>query len=321
MRSIPFALLIFFCCLARNAQSQCETLIAEDKVIDGTHILRTTTQTLVVRGNYTYSMELRSDSKGITAKVYSKAGVEFNQDDEIIFMDVNGMRRSYRFVGMGEMEREGGTPVYHNILQLDLAAIQWFAGTGINVLYIKNNISNQMRKFTINESRQSEFSLLVTCFNRRIDKEKVNDVELTDNEIRVEPSPKPSGEEARPNTARTAAASPSDDQEVESLRRELRDVKEKLRQEIAEEKSKAQQIKSVLQEEVALAKENAATQKKIYADEVVEARQKSQEEIEASRTQLAEQVKEARERAATELEKITLDVAESRQRANEAIQA
>ena len=323
MRFIPFVLVLLFCCLARNAQSQCEALIVEDKVIDGTHVLRTINQTLVVRGNYTYSMELRSNSKGITAKLFSKAGVEFNQDDEIIFMDDNGMRRSYRFVGMGEMEREGGTPVYHNILQLDLAAIQWFANSGINVLYIKNNISNQMRKFTINESRQSEFKQLAACFNQRLDKEKVNDVELVDNEIKVEPSVK---QEAKPdspsstgNPSRTAS-NPSNDQEVDELRRELRDVKEKLRQEIAAEKTKAEQIKSVLQEEVALSKENAANQKKKYADEVVEARQKATAEIEASRQQLAEQVKEARDRAASELEKITLDVAEARQRANDAIQ-
>ncbi|MCB0588984.1 MAG: hypothetical protein KDD06_27095, partial [Phaeodactylibacter sp.] len=173
MRFVPFVLLLLFCCSAQNAISQCDALIAEDKVLDGTHVLRTTNQTLVVRGNYTYSLELRSDSKGITAKMYSKAGVEFNQDDEIIFMDVNSTRRSYRFIGMGEMEREGGTPVYNNILQLDLAAIQWFASSGINVLYIKNNISNQMRKFTINESRQSEFAQLVACFNQRLDREKV----------------------------------------------------------------------------------------------------------------------------------------------------
>ena len=76
MRFIPFVLVLLFCCLARNAQSQCEALIVEDKVIDGTHVLRTINQTLVVRGNYTYSMELRSNRKGITAKLYSKAGVE-----------------------------------------------------------------------------------------------------------------------------------------------------------------------------------------------------------------------------------------------------
>ena len=44
-------------------------------------------QTMVVRGNYSYSLSLQSDDKGLTAKLISKGGVEFNQDDEIIFMD------------------------------------------------------------------------------------------------------------------------------------------------------------------------------------------------------------------------------------------
>ena len=35
---------------------------------------------MVVRGNYSYSLVFYSDDKGITAKAYSKGGVEFNQD-------------------------------------------------------------------------------------------------------------------------------------------------------------------------------------------------------------------------------------------------
>ncbi|MCB0568268.1 MAG: hypothetical protein KDC66_00815, partial [Phaeodactylibacter sp.] len=92
MRSIQLALLLMLLLYSVAAQSQCDALIVEDRVIEGTHILRTSMQTLVVRGNYTYSLELRSDNKGVTAKVYSKAGVEFNQDDEIIFMDENTVR-------------------------------------------------------------------------------------------------------------------------------------------------------------------------------------------------------------------------------------
>ena len=121
--------------------SQCANLITDDRVLDGTHILKTTTQTLVVRGKYSYSISLQSGTRGITARMFSKAGVEFNQDDEIIFMDVNQQRRSYRFIDIGEMKREGVTPVYHNLLQLDMAAIEWFEKGNITTIYIKNNIS------------------------------------------------------------------------------------------------------------------------------------------------------------------------------------
>ena len=86
----------------------CATQIEQDKIISGTHILRSKAKTLVVRGNYSYAIHLSSDNKGITALMTSKGGVEFNQDDEVIFMDANKTRRSYRFIGMGEMTTGGG---------------------------------------------------------------------------------------------------------------------------------------------------------------------------------------------------------------------
>jgi len=107
---------LFFATFQLSAQD-CSKLIAEDKNIEGTHILRMKTQTLVVRGTYSYSIELMTDDKGVIARVYSKAGVDFNLGDEIIFMDNNNIRKSYRFIEMGEMSTEGTTPVHSNILQ------------------------------------------------------------------------------------------------------------------------------------------------------------------------------------------------------------
>ncbi|MFK7936094.1 MAG: hypothetical protein AB8G22_21450 [Saprospiraceae bacterium] len=163
-----------------NAQN-CSGVIADDRKINGVHRLQTEVQTLVVRGNYSYSLELMSGAKGVIAKVYSKSGVEFNQGDEIIFMDANRTRRSYRFINMGELKREGATPVHINTLQMDLAAVKWFATNPINTIYIKNNISNQMRKFTVNASRQTEFQRLATCFNQNLDAESLKDVVLEGN--------------------------------------------------------------------------------------------------------------------------------------------
>ena len=101
---------------------------------------------LVVRGNYSYSIELSNDTRGVTAKMFSKGGEEFNQNDEIIFMDFNQIRKSYRFMEMGELSQDAGKPVHSNSLQLDLAAIEWLSGNDITTIYIKNNVSNQMRE-------------------------------------------------------------------------------------------------------------------------------------------------------------------------------
>ena len=51
-----------------------------------------------------------TDEKGILAKVFSKGGVDFNQGDELIFMDQAKIRRSYRFIEMGEVSRATGAP-------------------------------------------------------------------------------------------------------------------------------------------------------------------------------------------------------------------
>ena len=153
MRYALLAFLILSLFAPTTLQAQCESLITDDRILNDIHVLKTTNQTLVVRGNYTYSLELHSGRQGITAKMYSKAGVEFNQDDEIIFLNKSGERRFYRFIEMGEMVRESGTPVYQNVLQMDLAAIDWMLETDVEVMYTKNNVSNQIRKFTINGSR------------------------------------------------------------------------------------------------------------------------------------------------------------------------
>ncbi len=77
-------MLLFF---AYDTQAQCTSLIDVNKKIGGTHILHAKRQTLVVRGNYTYSIQIINTEKGVMARVISKGGVEFNQDDEVIFMD------------------------------------------------------------------------------------------------------------------------------------------------------------------------------------------------------------------------------------------
>ncbi|MBL7794670.1 MAG: hypothetical protein JNK77_20210, partial [Saprospiraceae bacterium] len=158
----------------------CGAWIAENKVVGGTHILKSHPVTLVVRGNYSYSIEIMSDDRGIIAKMYSKAGVEFNQEDELIVLDMGQNRRSFRFIGMGEMTQDKGTPVHQNILQLDLPAVQWFSSSDIATLYIKNNISNEMRKFTVNPNRQLELRQAATCFMQMIDKSKVVEVDITE---------------------------------------------------------------------------------------------------------------------------------------------
>jgi len=147
---LQFLILVSFLMSSSLLWAQdCSRVIASNKTIDGTQILKTNQVTLVVRGTYSYGIELINDEKGITARMFSKGGVSFNQNDEIIFMDGNKNRKSYRFIEANKSKKQGETPVNENLLQLDLAAVKWFAASKIPLFYIKNNISNQMRKMTI----------------------------------------------------------------------------------------------------------------------------------------------------------------------------
>ena len=115
----------------------CGSLISQNKKIGGTHLLRTTEQILVVRGNYSYTLELVNDEKGISAKFTSKNGVDLNEGDEVIFMDNSRARKSYRFIETGEITNKRGAPTQTNVLDLDFAAINWFATATITPFILK----------------------------------------------------------------------------------------------------------------------------------------------------------------------------------------
>ncbi|PJA63340.1 MAG: hypothetical protein CO161_01615, partial [Candidatus Portnoybacteria bacterium CG_4_9_14_3_um_filter_44_9] len=77
------SLFLFGFCETLTAQD-CSSMIFENKVVGGIHVLRTNPQIVVVRGTYTYSIDFRSDNLGLMAKVYSQGGEIFNQNDEMI---------------------------------------------------------------------------------------------------------------------------------------------------------------------------------------------------------------------------------------------
>ncbi|MEM1217664.1 MAG: hypothetical protein AAGH79_02075 [Bacteroidota bacterium] len=318
-------LLLVSLSLGQTYAQNCSSFIADDRVIGGTHLLKTHPQTLVVRGNYSYSIELLTDDKGVLGKMYSKAGVDFNQGDEIIFMDDKSTRKAYRFIEMGEMKAESGTPVHVNLLQLDVAAVDWFSNTNIVTIYIKNNISNEMRKFTVNASRQSSFRASSVCFGQNLEVDKINDVVLVGNDLssRAKISSTGPRTEGVSSTQSSSAqpAKPTTDQELEDLNAELAQTKEAVRAEIKAEQDKADGIKRKIQEEIALAREQGEAKKAEYAQEVLASRQKSQEQIEKNRAEVEGLIKDARSKASTEIEKINATVAEAKQNAAEEIQA
>ena len=82
-----------------------------------------------------------------------------------LIMSTDNTRKVYKFIAFGEMNTASGQPVYSNTLQLNLDAIKWFASNTMATIYVKNNTTRQMRKFSVNPDRKLEFGLDVESPN------------------------------------------------------------------------------------------------------------------------------------------------------------
>lgn len=166
---LRYATLLITLLINSTIQAQdCSGIIQENKKISGIQIVRTDLVTIVVRGGYNYGIEFFTDEKGIYARMTSVGGIEFNQDDQVVFVDFTGKERAYKFINLGEVV-PGNVPTHRNNLQLDLEAINWLSSTTITGVNLVNFVDRQKYKFTINPNRQSEFRNLCICFSNVIE--------------------------------------------------------------------------------------------------------------------------------------------------------
>lgn len=173
LRTFPVLLSAFLFVFTLPAQD-CSSTIKENKKISGIQIVRTDLVTIVVRGGYNYGLEFFTDEKGIYARMTSVGGIEFNQDDQVVFVDFTGKERIYKFISLGEVV-PGNVPTHRNNLQLDLDAIKWLSNTTITGVNLVNFVNRQKYKFTINPNRQSEFRNLSICFFNSLEVASVKD--------------------------------------------------------------------------------------------------------------------------------------------------
>ena len=186
-------------------------------MVQNTQYLRSENIPLVIRSNFTYSLELINREKGIMAKISSKGGEILNKDDEVIFWDLNQVRHAFRFVEVGQRST-GQLNTYENILMLDIEAIEWLSNTYIEKIYIKNFVSHKIYSYLLNENRRDELRQMAKCFLQRLDKSKVNP------ELVASKAPEPNKKESGPTTEtsgspKSGASKPSpakDDEEIKT---------------------------------------------------------------------------------------------------------
>ena len=94
-RLLSFILLLAFAS-SQNLQAQdCSKVIKENKKISGIQLANTSTLSVVIRGGYTYFIEFFTNEKGIFAKFTSQGAIEFNQDNQVVFVEAAGKERAY----------------------------------------------------------------------------------------------------------------------------------------------------------------------------------------------------------------------------------
>jgi len=142
----------------------CDEFIDEVTNLDGIPHVRTIVLTVVSRFNYEYSIEFLSDDKGIYGGMRSKGGVALNQGDELILADSGNVRMAFQFFEFEQTVIEGDTPLSRNFFQMDKAAMEWLANSYISVIWLKDNIKKEIRKFKLDEDRKLYLNKMAACF-------------------------------------------------------------------------------------------------------------------------------------------------------------
>lgn len=294
-----FCFLSTLCFSHFSLAQNCEGILAKSTTLNGALHLVSQPQTMIIRGNYIYNLELEHDSKGLALKLYSKRGVQLNQGDELIFIDDKNIRKSFQFAGIINNIKEGNTPIHSNWISLTESDLQWLAKQKITVIFIKNNAANEMRKYPVTESRQREFRQLAYCFLSFLNKEE----------------PQKTVEKEQPTSTDSLES-----KNVEALKKELAQLKLKLRDEIAQEYEKAERVKKQLREEIRQARIKANEQKKAMAEDVKSAREASIAIIEKERSAALKEIDSIRSHSQQEIQIIWGNLQSNKLKATEELE-
>ncbi|MFN7833847.1 MAG: hypothetical protein ACK5Q2_17845, partial [Bacteroidota bacterium] len=225
-----FCSLVFTSVFAQD----CGKVIKENKKVSGVQFASTSQLSIVIRSGYIYFLELFTDETGIYARLTSQGGIEFNRDDQVVFVDAGGQERAFKFVGNDERVPGASVPTHKNKLGLDTESLKWIGESNIVGINFINFVDRQKYKFTVNADRQLELKNLVNCFMGVLEKD-VSESASSAVPTRTE-STSSTGKPGAPAKPGTFPSGPATDSEVAALKSELEKTKERLRAEIKAEK-------------------------------------------------------------------------------------
>jgi hypothetical protein len=112
--------------------------------------------TVIKRGTYQYQLKVVVNSLGAWGTFYSEGGEKFNVNDELILITTSNLRVRLRFLEVTPDGVEGSFAMNTELLEK-------MSKDPVTTLFIKNNVKNQMLKFTLNEAAQLNLQSMMNC--------------------------------------------------------------------------------------------------------------------------------------------------------------
>lgn len=303
-------------------QVNCLNLMDENNKVSSIHFLKSKSIPIILRSSHSYRLQLGNGVKGPYIKLFSLGADKLNKNDEVIFIDQNQRRQTFKFADENETINDRGVSIHSNTLYLSKEDMEWFCVNRIDVVFIRFNLLLTMRKFTLEKDRSAELRQLSDCFWKTIDKTMIIDSNVDtkvqasvsqQNQVKSNlPPPPPARSGAEANTFGA-------DKELTDLKSELEATKKRVKQEIELELEKLEQVKRDLSDQVLLAQKQAANQKEAYANEVLDARKKAEAELNQIKLNNAIVVEQSKKNAETRLEEIAAEVASARLKAEQEV--
>lgn len=290
--TVLFLSILFVFTFTSTAYNQCDQLIRSNFLRGQTQFITTVERDLVVRGDFTYRVQLVSDARGIMLKMVSVDGMLLQRGDELILIDQTGKRQSLVFTERGTVTNNNNIPVSENFVSLSIGDLEWLSEVRIPHFFLRKSHENVMRKISVHSSRGGEFQQMVRCVLEVIDLDHIAVFEPAQITHASAPSSRPP---TSTPASRPAGTTPSDDSEIQELQTEFVQTRERLRREIEAEHKRADEIKEQIRQQVAIARKNKEEALREFERAIADERAKTTTEVMRLRAERAELI--AAERA------------------------
>lgn len=309
MRAIFLSILFLIQCSLYS--QDCASKIDENYNVNGTSFIKTSPETVLIRGDFSYKFCFYSNSDGLFLEVQSISGENLKMGDELILVDQIGNRENFPFIFEGEFERKNeGKAVIKNTIVLTPDDVRWLTKNNIKIMYIFNTTTSQAKRYTLDTERQNNIRELATCFKTTINPASYASVDKTTEETA-------SGESISSSKSTPVNSS---DPELIALKDELAREKERIRNEIKAEQRKLEVARKEINDEILKARETSNSKKTEFANELNEARKKIDAEIKTANKEANAMIQEAKRNALGEIDSINITILEARQNSMEEIQ-